>query len=319
MLVDFGIARTLDAEPLTATGTVVGTADYISPEQTSGQIRHAPVGRLLARAWSPTSACTGHRPFHRESHGGDGAGAPARRGAALADEVPPRRTRARGPHDRPGSGRASAAPRRWPRAPRLAPTGDRADPVIAAAAGPATQGVAATPIWRSDAALPPAAGRAPRWWSRRWSPSGVRRGPAVGDAGPRPARDCRVAGRRRADERSSTRGRAAHVDDPSREAGHRARTRTRRPVPRSTDDTVVVIEVASGRTTLERRTWSGCRTTTRLVRWSSSAWCRSARGRAARRRRHGGRRRARRPAAGRDDRHADASGSGARRRPPRPR
>ena len=36
-LVDFGLARTEDAEPLTATGIVMGTLDYASPEQLRGE------------------------------------------------------------------------------------------------------------------------------------------------------------------------------------------------------------------------------------------------------------------------------------------
>src|SRR5246500_4081517 len=36
-ITDFGIARTLDEEGLTADGRVLGTTDYVSPEQALGQ------------------------------------------------------------------------------------------------------------------------------------------------------------------------------------------------------------------------------------------------------------------------------------------
>ena len=45
---DFGIARTLEEDGLTADGRVLGTTDYVSPEQALGQRRHRPVRPLLA-------------------------------------------------------------------------------------------------------------------------------------------------------------------------------------------------------------------------------------------------------------------------------
>lgn len=66
VLVDFGIARTADAEPLTMTGTIVGTADYISPEQSRGE---PATGRsdLYSLGMVAYECLTGHKPFRRET------------------------------------------------------------------------------------------------------------------------------------------------------------------------------------------------------------------------------------------------------------
>jgi serine/threonine-protein kinase len=66
VLVDFGIARTLDSEPLTATGTVIGTADYISPEQTAGRSA-TPLSDIYSLGLVAYECLSGHKPFHRES------------------------------------------------------------------------------------------------------------------------------------------------------------------------------------------------------------------------------------------------------------
>ena len=56
VLTDFGIARSAAIAQLTAAGSVLGTASYISPEQASGaQAPRCPTS--TPSAWSPTSAC----------------------------------------------------------------------------------------------------------------------------------------------------------------------------------------------------------------------------------------------------------------------
>lgn len=66
MVTDFGIARVTEAQPLTATGTVLGTVQYMSPEQVSGE----PIdGRsdLYAIGVLIFFAVSGRYPFERPS------------------------------------------------------------------------------------------------------------------------------------------------------------------------------------------------------------------------------------------------------------
>jgi predicted Ser/Thr protein kinase len=66
VIVDFGIARTADAEPLTSTGTIVGTVDYISPEQVDGRSA-TPRSDLYSLGMLAYECLTGCKPFRRES------------------------------------------------------------------------------------------------------------------------------------------------------------------------------------------------------------------------------------------------------------
>lgn len=67
VLVDFGIARSATSEPLTSTGAMVGTAEYMSPEQSSGRSA-TPQSDLYALGVVAFHCLTGESPFRRESH-----------------------------------------------------------------------------------------------------------------------------------------------------------------------------------------------------------------------------------------------------------
>lgn len=66
VLVDFGIARSATSEPLTETGTLIGTADYMSPEQAAGRPA-TPQSDLYALGVVAYHCLTGTSPFRRES------------------------------------------------------------------------------------------------------------------------------------------------------------------------------------------------------------------------------------------------------------
>ncbi|MCW2830083.1 MAG: serine/threonine protein kinase, partial [Aeromicrobium sp.] len=66
LLVDFGIAQASGGEPLTQTGALVGTADYLSPEQARG--RPATFASDLYSLGVVAHVClTGELPFHRDT------------------------------------------------------------------------------------------------------------------------------------------------------------------------------------------------------------------------------------------------------------
>ncbi len=91
MVTDFGIARVTEAQPLTATGTVLGTVQYMSPEQVSGEPLD---GRsdLYAIGVLIFFAVSGRFPFERPSASAvlvAHVNAPAPRLRDFVPDVPP--------------------------------------------------------------------------------------------------------------------------------------------------------------------------------------------------------------------------------------
>src|SRR5690606_22292082 len=63
---DFGIARAMEAAPVTQTGTVLGTAQYVSPEQAQG-LRLTPSTDLYSLGVVAYECLAGRPPFHGDS------------------------------------------------------------------------------------------------------------------------------------------------------------------------------------------------------------------------------------------------------------
>lgn len=66
VLVDFGVARSDAAEPLTETGQIIGSADYLSPEQVRGQ-RATPPSDVYALGIVAHQCLSATSPFRRET------------------------------------------------------------------------------------------------------------------------------------------------------------------------------------------------------------------------------------------------------------
>ncbi|GAA1794430.1 hypothetical protein GCM10009795_044980 [Nocardioides hankookensis] len=66
VLVDFGVARSDAMEPLTETGQIIGSADYLSPEQVRGQ-RATPASDVYALGIVAHQCLSATSPFRRET------------------------------------------------------------------------------------------------------------------------------------------------------------------------------------------------------------------------------------------------------------
>lgn len=88
VLLDFGIARRAGIEPLTLTGMIVGTVDYLSAEQASGRSA-TPLSDLYSLGCVAYEALTGTRPFKRDTLAETLAAHASSEAPPLPDDIPP--------------------------------------------------------------------------------------------------------------------------------------------------------------------------------------------------------------------------------------
>ena len=165
-ITDFGIARAAEGMSLTETGQVMGTPQYLSPEQAQGGTA-TPASDVYSLGVVAFECLAGRRPFVAETAGRHRAGPPARAGPRAARRRPGRP----GGRRPPGDGEVPRGPvrrrdraRRGPAEPRRRRGGSRPHPGAGrgrAGAGPATAPTAGPPRPRRPRS---AAGRSPWLW-----------------------------------------------------------------------------------------------------------------------------------------------------------
>jgi serine/threonine protein kinase len=164
VLTDFGIARSAASTPLTATGAVIGTPSYLSPEQVLGKPA-SPLSDIYALGVVAYECLTGRRPFDGENPFDIAMKRLREPPPTMAGNIPTAvlavvdRTLAADPAQRWPSGSALAS------AARQAAAGDLPAPATGAASGssvPTSPVAASSPVTPPPASPPsPAAGYMP--------------------------------------------------------------------------------------------------------------------------------------------------------------
>ncbi len=168
-ITDFGIARAADAMAITQTGQVMGTPQYLSPEQARGNTA-TPASDVYALGVVAFECLAGRRPFVADSPVATALAHLREPVPALPPEVPAdlaavvRKAMSKEPHDRFADGSELAAALRDPATAATAivppPTGADGDhtQVLAGAAGAAGLGAALAGASAADAAPPTGTG-----------------------------------------------------------------------------------------------------------------------------------------------------------------
>ncbi|MGC4745013.1 protein kinase domain-containing protein [Micromonospora sp. DT201] len=194
VLTDFGIARSDLVGQLTAAGSVLGTASYISPEQATGGVA-TPASDVYALGVVAYQCLAGRRPFEGDNPLDIAMRHVRETPRALPSDIPPQvralveRALAKDPTARWPSAAALAGVARQLKAAlsQQARAGGNSGPVSAAPASPAAPGRAQVPQahqMRPPGARPPAAGPRPTAVAPAQQPRPTAVAPAVPSARP---------------------------------------------------------------------------------------------------------------------------------------